>query len=97
VLVIANLLRGILILLAATAVAIGVANVVLFLVALVVLGISRFVGSGLSAALPHVVPVRHLVESNSIAVTLGAMFAVLGGGTAILLRALLASVITVLA
>jgi len=32
--------------------------------------------------------VRHLVESNSIAVTLGAMFAVLGGGTAILLRAL---------
>lgn len=87
VLVGANLLRGVLVLVAAACVAAGVSGFTLLLLALVVIGISRFVGAGLSAALPHVVPVRNLVEANALAVTLGAVVSVVGGaGSAIALR-----------
>ena len=51
-------------------------------------GVSRFVLAGLSAALPHVVARRHLVEANVVAATAGAGVAALGGATAIGLRAL---------
>ena len=88
VLVVANLLRGTLILVAATCVSTGVAGFPLLLLALVVIGISRFVGAGLSAALPHVVPVRNLVEANALSVTLGAVISVLGAGCAVGLRAI---------
>ena len=50
---------------------------------------SRFVLAGLSAALPHVVARRHLVEANVVAATAGAGVAALGGATAIGARALL--------
>ncbi|MGX7823766.1 MFS transporter [Actinokineospora sp. 24-640] len=89
VLVAANLLRGLMILVAAACVVAGGSGTLLFTLALVVVGISRFVGSGLSASLPHVVPVRNLVEANAIATTLGAVVAVLGAGCAVGLRALL--------
>jgi MFS family permease len=88
VLVVANLLRGALILVAAICVSTGVAGFPLLLLALVVIGISRFVGAGLSAALPHVVPVRNLVEANALSVTLGAVISVLGAGCAVGLRAI---------
>jgi MFS family permease len=88
VLVWANLLRGTLVLVAAVCVGAGVGGQVLAPLALVVVGISRFVGAGLSAALPHVVPVRNLVEANSLAVTLGAVISVIGAGCAVGLRAL---------
>ncbi|HEU5473110.1 MAG TPA: MFS transporter [Actinophytocola sp.] len=88
VLVAANLLRGALILVCALCVATGVSGSVLLLLALLVIGISRFVLSGLSAALPHVVPVRNLVEGNALATTLGALIAVFGGICAVGLRAL---------
>ena len=88
VLVAANLLRGVLILVAAVCVATGVAGMALAMLALVVIGISRFVGAGLSASLPHVVPVRNLVEANALSVTLGAVVSVLGAGCAVGLRAL---------
>ncbi len=88
VLVAANLVRGLLILVAALSVALGASGPTLFALALVVIGISRFVGSGLSAALPHVVPVRNLVEANALATTLGAVVAVGGAGCAVGLRAL---------
>lgn len=88
VLVAANLLRGLLITIAAVCVATGVAGFPILLFALVVIGISRFVGAGLSASLPHVVPVPNLIEANALSVTLGAVVSVFGGVCAVGLRAL---------
>ncbi|WP_260194334.1 MFS transporter [Actinophytocola gossypii] len=88
VLVGANLLRGTLVVVSAVCVATGVEGLPLLMLALVVVGISRFVGAGLSAALPHVVPVRNLVEANALAVTLGAVVSVIGAGCAVGLRSL---------
>ncbi|MDQ3406043.1 MAG: MFS transporter [Actinomycetota bacterium] len=88
VLVLANVVRAVLILVSAAAVVGGVSGTVLFTLALVVIGTSRFIGSGLSASLPHVVPVRNLVEANALATTLGAIVAVAGAGCAVGLRAL---------
>jgi MFS family permease len=89
VLVAANLLQSVLIIAAAVCVAVGVGGLALLMLALVVIGISRFIGAGLSAALPHVVPTRNLVEANALSVTLGAVVSVIGAGFAVLLRAIL--------
>ncbi|NKQ53271.1 MFS transporter [Amycolatopsis sp. K13G38] len=89
VLVLANLLRGLAVIAAALAVGFGVAGTELFVLALLVEGISRFSGSGMSASLPHVVPKDTLVTANAVAATLGAGVAVLGGACAIGLRAVL--------
>jgi MFS family permease len=91
VLVIANLLRVVPIVLVALAVGAGVAGAPLYLGALLVTGVSRFVLAGLSAGLPHVVPRRHLVEANALAATAGAAIAVFGGLCAVGLRALTGS------
>ena len=88
VLLVGNLVRGVLILLTATAVATGLPSLPLYIGALIAVGVSRFVDSGLSAALPHVVPGEHLVEGNAVATTLGAVVSVLGAGSAVGLRAL---------
>ncbi|UQS21711.1 MFS transporter [Amycolatopsis thermalba] len=89
VLIVANLLRGTAIVATAVAVGLGFAGLELFVLALIVEGISRFVGSGLSASLPHVVPPGTLVTANALATTLGSLVAVLGGGVAIGVRALI--------
>jgi MFS family permease len=89
VLVGANLLQSVLIVVAAVCVATGVGGLALLMLALVVIGISRFIGAGLSAALPHVVPVPNLVEANALSVTLGAVVSVIGAGCAVGLRAVL--------
>jgi hypothetical protein len=89
VLVIANLTRGVFIVLTAVAVGTGLSDVPLYAAALMVTGISRFVGSGLSASLPHVVEEDHLVEANAFATTLGALTAVLGAGSAVAFRTIL--------
>lgn len=89
VLVIANLTRAVFILLTVAAVGAGLSDVPLYAAALMVTGISRFVGSGLSASLPHVVAEDHLVEANAFATTLGALTAVLGAGSAVGLRTVL--------
>jgi MFS family permease len=86
VIVVASLLRAVLILFAAVGLLAGVHSQVLFLMSLLVLGVARFIGSGFSAALPHLVPERNLVQANAIAVTLGSVVAVFGGGCAIGLR-----------
>jgi MFS family permease len=86
ILVVANLLRGVLILLTALAVGTGMTGFPLFAGALFAVGVSRFVNSGMSAALPHVVAERHLVEANALAATLGAVVGVIGAGCAVLLR-----------
>src|SRR6185436_3525232 len=64
VLVGANLVRAVLTLVVALIVDVGVAGAPLYLAALAVAGMSRFGLAGLSAALPHVVERRHLVEAN---------------------------------
>jgi MFS family permease len=82
----ANLLRGVLILLTALAVGSGLGGLPLFAGALFAVGVSRFVNSGLSAALPHVVPEAHLVEANALASTMGAVVSVVGAACAVALR-----------
>ncbi|MGH3888412.1 MAG: MFS transporter [Pseudonocardiaceae bacterium] len=91
VLVIANLLRAVPIVLVALAVGTGVAGAPLYLGALLVTGVSRFVLAGLSAGLPHVVPHRHLIEANALAATVGAAVTVFGGICAVGLRGLVGS------
>ncbi len=87
VLLLANLLRGLFVAATAIMVATGVDSVLLYVGALLVTGVSRFVNAGLSAALPHLVRPEHLVEANSLATTIGAGVAVFGSGCAIGLRA----------
>jgi len=89
ILVVANLLRGMPIVLVALAVGVGVAGAPLYLGALLVTGLSRFVLAGMSAGLPHVAPPRHLVQANALAATVGAAMTVLGGMCAIGLRGLI--------
>jgi MFS family permease len=85
----ANLVRAALVVIVAAVVSAGGAGLPLYLSALAVAGVSRFVLSGLSVALPHVVPREHLIEANTFAVTAGAAMAALGGASAIGLRQLL--------
>ncbi|MFI7122485.1 MFS transporter [Amycolatopsis sp. NPDC049868] len=88
VLVFASLLRSATILATAVAVGTGAAGIGLFSLALASEGISRFIGSGLSASLPHVVEEKSVVAANAFAATWGSVLAVAGGGCAIGLRAL---------
>lgn len=55
-------------------------------VALLVVSVNRFVLSGLSAALPHVVDERRLVVANALSPTLGGGAYAVGGVLAVLLR-----------
>jgi MFS family permease len=87
----ANLLRAVLTLGVAALVATGVAGGGLYLGALAVAGVTRFVLAGLSAALPHVVTERHLVEANVVAATAGAAVAAVGASCAFALRGVFGS------
>ncbi|UMP02853.1 MFS transporter [Amycolatopsis sp. EV170708-02-1] len=88
VLIFASLLRSATILATAVAVGTGAAGIGLFSLALASEGVSRFIGSGLSASLPHVVEEKSVVAANAFAATWGSVLAVVGGGCAIGLRAL---------
>ncbi len=88
VLIFASLLRSFTILATAVAVGTGAAGIGLFSLALASEGISRFIGSGLSASLPHVVDETSVVAANAFAATWGSVLAVVGGGCAIGLREL---------
>ncbi len=57
--------------------------------ALIVNGFTRFVSSGLSAALPHVVPTEQVVSMNSVATACGAVSAFAGANVMLLPRWLL--------
>ncbi|MDT7616557.1 MAG: hypothetical protein QOF00_4004 [Pseudonocardiales bacterium] len=91
VLVFANLLRAVLIVVVAASVFTGLAGAPLYVGALAVAGVSRFVLSGFSVSLPHVVERRHLVEGNVLAVTIGSAVSALGAASAIGFRALFGS------
>lgn len=78
VLVGANAGRLVLIAAIGTILAVGAGDIPLLLGALFANGLARFVGSGLSASLPHVVPREQVVTMNSVATASGAVAAFLG-------------------
>jgi MFS family permease len=78
VLIGANLGRLVLIAAIGTILAVRAGDVLLLCAALLANGLSRFVASGLSAALPHVVPREQVVTMNSVATASGAVAAFLG-------------------
>jgi MFS family permease len=78
VLVGANIGRLILIAAIGTILAVRAGDVALLIGALFANGFARFVGSGLSASLPHVVPREQVVTMNSVATASGAIAAFLG-------------------
>jgi MFS family permease len=61
-------------------------NVGFYVLALALLGVNRFILAGLSASLPHVVPLERLVAANSIAPTAGTVATVVGAGTGVVVR-----------
>lgn len=91
ILTIANMLRAALVVIVAITVLTDVAAPVLYVGALAVAGTSRFMLAGLSAALPHVVRARNIVEANTLAVTAGSACTALGAATAIGLRMIFGS------
>jgi Major Facilitator Superfamily len=78
VLVGANVGRLILIAAIGTILAVRAGDIPLLIGALLANGLARFVGSGLSASLPHVVPREQVVTMNSVATACGAVAAFLG-------------------
>jgi MFS family permease len=86
VLLYASVLRAVVVAILAVLLAFGSPLWVLFVAALLVTGSGRFVGSGLSAALPHVVAPDSLVGANSLATTLGSVSSLVGGSAALGLR-----------
>ena len=89
VLVSANLIRaGILAVFAVLLAVQGPTSPVVVGLALLVISVNRFILSGLSAALPHVVDPARLVTANSVSTTLGGGAAAVGGALALALRVL---------
>jgi len=86
VLVGANIGRLVLVLLVAALLAAGTGDLPILFGALVVNGFTRFVLSGLSAALPDVVPREQVVAMNSVATATGAAAAFLGANFMLLPR-----------
>ncbi|OYD67378.1 MFS transporter [Rhodococcus sp. OK302] len=79
----ASVLRGLLILTAAVLLATSGGESALLLCALAAIGVSRFVGAGVSAALPKVVRQSWLVATNSVLTTAGSVVSALGAATAV--------------
>jgi MFS family permease len=91
VLVGANLARLISVALVGLCLALAAGNLLVLCGAVVVSGFARFVSSGLSAALPHVVTRDQVVTMNSIASATGAVAAFLGANFMLVSRTLLGS------
>ncbi len=86
VLVAANAGRLVLVLAVAQLLESGAGDLAVLCCALIVNGFTRFVSSGLSAALPHVVPRDQVVAMNSVAIATGAAAAFLGANFMLLPR-----------
>jgi len=91
VLIVANAARLVVVLGVATMLAAGARDMFVLCGALIVNGFSRFVTSGLSAALPHVVPRHRVVTMNSVATATGATATFLGANFMLLPRWILGS------
>jgi MFS family permease len=85
----ANVARALGVLGFAAEVATGVSGPAFYASALVLVSISRFVLSALSAALPRVVPAPELVTANALSGTVGTLVTVAGGAAAIGVRTVL--------
>ncbi|AFA75997.1 putative transporter, major facilitator superfamily [Gordonia polyisoprenivorans VH2] len=84
----ANVLRALLIVMVAIAISTGSSDTLVLISALAVTGASRFVASGLSAALPHVAHREVIVATNALFTTLGGAMLSVGAGLALGMRAL---------
>jgi MFS family permease len=84
----ANLIRAALVCLVALEIATGIGGEAFYISALVVTSVNRFVLSGLSASLPHVIESERLITANALSTTTGTVIASVGGGLAIGLREL---------
>ncbi|EUA93361.1 major Facilitator Superfamily protein [Mycobacterium ulcerans str. Harvey] len=82
----ANIGRLILIAGIGTILAFEAGDLLLLFVALLANGLARFVASGLSASLPHVVPREQVVTMNSVATASGAVAAFVGANFMLLPR-----------
>jgi MFS family permease len=91
VMVAVNVLRSLAVLLVAAEIAAGFAGVAFYASALVVISLSRFFNSALSASLPHVVGADELVTANALTTTVGSVATTVGGAAALGLRALIGS------
>jgi MFS family permease len=89
VLVVANLVRAAGVIGVAAQIGGGVSGFPFYLAALVIISLSRFINSALSAGQPHVVAEAELVTANAVATTCGALLAAAGGGLAIAVRGLI--------
>ncbi|MHA7666986.1 MFS transporter [Mycolicibacterium sp. HS_4_1] len=89
VLIGANLARLLVMICVGALLATAAADKPILLGALIVNGFTRFVSSGLSAALPHVVPTAQVVSMNSVATAVGAVSAFAGANVMLLPRWLL--------
>nr|WP_238353361.1 MFS transporter [Kribbella solani] len=76
----ANLTRAVLVIGVGAIVAAGNAGVLFYLAVLLTLGVNRFLLSGLSAGLPHVVERDELVMANAVTPTSGTAAFLVGGG-----------------
>ncbi|OUC98125.1 MFS transporter [Streptosporangium minutum] len=86
ILVIAPLVRGALLLLAAALIAAGAPEGLFYAAALAVLGVNRFFLAALGASLPHVVPADRLMVANAVTPTSGTVLTFVGVGAGYLLR-----------
>ncbi|QQM67375.1 MFS transporter [Actinomyces weissii] len=84
-----NLLRAALAGLAALVLGLWGTGATIYLLALVVLGVNRFLLAVLSASLPQVVDARRLLTANSLVPSLGGVAIVLGAAVGLVLRLLL--------
>lgn len=85
VLLVANVLRAVLIVAVSIGLLAGAAETPLLLLALAVVGISRFVLAGVSAALPRVLEQRWLVPMNSVLATVASGCAGVGAAASVAL------------
>lgn len=83
ILLVSNLIRSVQVVGVAGLLAVGIGGGWLYLGALTVLAVNRFVLSALSAALPHVAEEDDLVTANALTTTLGTVVAVAGAGAAL--------------
>ncbi|MCK2214214.1 MFS transporter [Actinomadura sp. ATCC 31491] len=88
ILVLAPLVRGALLLVAAGLVAADVPDPAFYAAALGVLAVNRFFLAALGASLPHVVPAERLLAANAVVPTAGTVVTFVGAGAGFLLRAL---------
>jgi MFS family permease len=86
ILVVAPVVRGALLLLAAVLVASNAPDPAFYAAALGVLGVNRFFLSALGASLPHVVPSDRLMAANAVTPTSGTVATFVGVGLGFLLR-----------